>query len=513
MIPTATLHAIDWAVVGAYGLVVLTVGWLANRKQTTSASYLLGGRRIPWILLAASLLATSFSSISLLSLTGKGYFSGMQWMQLWVGELLAALVVALVFLPAYAKRPGGTAYELLERRFGRTSRLLASAAFHVLVLVRAGILLFLTAQALSVLTGMDDRWGILLAGAVAMAYSATGGLRAVVWTDTIQLVLIVVGVGGAFVLILSGMPDGLGGLARAQATHPDWLQFDLSPKSWPTLLTGAIPYGVILASIAGTNQQLVQRYMACSDLRAARRALWSAWAIGTAVAVLTMGLGVALLARYGAGLAPENDQILPTFILEHVPVGLAGVLVAAIFAAAMSSTDSAVHSMATATLVDFIEPRRPMTDAVRLRVARVLTVGYGILGVSAAFVAREGGKDVFDTLVKWMSLLAGPILALFLLALLSRRLSERAALTGVVVGYLTSLGLGTTWLDGTRLGVQALGLHPIWIAAIATAVSVLVALVCGRVVRALQPSMNSKPTTTAHDALRDAPDHDIGQTT
>ena len=498
MSPLASLHAIDWLIVAAYGVVVVAVGWIAQRRKATADSYLLGGRRIPWILLSASLLATSFSTISLLSLTGKGYFGGMQWIQLWVGELLAALVVALFFLPAYARRPTGTAYELLEHRFGRTSRLLASAAFHVFVLVRAGILLFLTAQALSVLTGLDDRWGIVLAGVVAMAYSATGGLRAVVWTDTIQLGLIVVGLGGAFILVLSGMPDGVAGLARAQASHPAWMNLDLSPNTWPSLLTGAIPYGVALAAIAGTNQQAVQRYMACKDLRAARRALWSSWAIGTAVAVLTIGLGVALLGRYGVGLAAENDQILPTFIVEHVPVGLAGILVAAIFAAAMSSTDSAMHSMATATLVDFIEPhrRQPLADASRLRLARALTIGYGVLGVLAAFIAREGGKDVFNTLVRWMALLGGPILALFLLALLVRPMSEAAALIGVGAGYIVSLSLGTSlWTDTAASGAAALGLSGIWTATIATVATLLVALIAVRIL----PPTKKKPDVIEAD--------------
>ena len=470
------LAVVDWAVVAAYGAVVVAVGWWAQRRERSASQFLLGGRRLPWFLLAASLLATSFSSISLLSLTGKGYFGGLQWLQLWVGELIAAVVVAWVFLPAYAKRPTGTAYELLEHRFGRASRLFGSAVFHILVLVRAGILLFLTAQALSVLTGLDDRVAIVLAGAVAMAYSTAGGLRAVVWTDTIQLALIVIGVGGAFVLIRSGTPDGWAGVARAQDAHPSWLSWDLSLSRFPTLLSGAIPYAVLLVAVAGTNQQMVQRYMACKDLRASRRAVALQWIIGTAVAALTISLGVALLSRFGPGLAAANDEVLPAFISKHVPAGLAGILVAAIFAAAMSSTDSAVHSMATATLVDFIEPcrREPLPDAARLQLARRLTLGYGVLAIGAAFVARQGGKDVFDTLVLWLSLLAGPILALFLMALFSRRLTQGAALAGVAVGTLVSIGLGTTLFSGDAgPGAKALGMHGIWTATIATASALL----------------------------------------
>ena len=194
----------------------------------------------------------------------------------------------------------------------------------------------------------------------------------------------------AFVLILSGMPDGLAGLARAQHTHPPLLQLGTSLNQWPTLLTGAIPYGVALAAIAGTNQQLVQRYMACKDLRTARRALWSAWAIGTAVAVLTLGLGVALLARYGTGLAEANDQILPTFIIAHVPVGLAGILLAAIFAAAMSSIDSSLNSSATLVREDiyrrYINPEP--SERQSMRVLHGSTLLWGILGTAMALVLR-----------------------------------------------------------------------------------------------------------------------------
>lgn len=470
----ATLEPLDWCIVGAYGVAVVLIATWAKRKQRGSEDYLMGGRALPWWLIGMSIIATAFSSISLLGWTGKGYSDGPRWFQLQAGELAAILIVCVLFLPYFARLNLTTAYEYLEKRFGPRARWLASALFHVTVLARAGLFLFLTARALAVFTDLEVETSILIVGLVAMVYSSTGGLGAVVWTDGLQLLLVLTGVIGSIVLILGDLPGGLGSvvdLASAPTRNPP-VDFSPALDQWPTFWTGLCAYGLLALSVAGTNQQAVQRYLACKDLRASRRAALLSWGLGAVIVLLTLGMGMALHLKYG-GRAIAADDVFSTFVRDDLPLGLAGIMVAAVFAASMSSIDSSIHSMATATLVDFVERLRkqPLGDQRRLRVARVLTLVYGVLAVGAAFYAMQQGRDVIDLLLTWLGFLAGPVLGLFLLGMLTRRVREPEALLGVVVGYallllgFTDLALSLKGEDGATMTLAAhLGVHGIWAA-------------------------------------------------
>ncbi len=470
----AALQPLDWIIVGAYGAAVVLIATLAKRKQKDSEDYLLGGRSLPWWLIGMSIIATAFSTISLLGWTGKGYNDGPRWFQLQAGELAAIAVVCVLFLPFFARLNLTTAYEYLEQRFGPRARWLASALFHVTVLARAGLFLFLTARALAVFTDIEVETSILIVGLAAMVYSSTGGLGAVVWTDGLQLLLVVVGVTASIVLILGDLPGGLGDvidLASAPERNPA-VNFDPSPAQWPTFWSGLLAYGLLALSVAGTNQQAVQRYLACKDLRASRRAALLSWALGALIVLLTLGMGMALYLKYG-GRPLASDDVFSTFVRDDLPTGLAGIMIAAVFAASMSSIDSSIHSMATATLVDFVERirREPLADARRLRVARVLTLVYGVLAVGAAFYAMRQGRDVIDLLLTWLGFLAGPILGLFLLGMLTRRVREWHALVGVVAGYglillvFTDKVLSVAGAAGAPTTVAGnLGVHGIWAA-------------------------------------------------
>ncbi len=284
-----------------------------------------------------------------------------------------------------------------------------------------------------------------------------------------QLLFVLVGVGSSVILILRELPGGLGDvihLATAPGRPPP-IDLDPSPGQWPTFWTGLFAYGLLALSVAGTNQQAVQRYLACRDLRASRRAALLSWALGAVIVLLTLGMGGALYVKYGGAAIPADD-VFSTFVHNDLPTGLAGIMVAAVFAASMSSIDSAIHAMATATLVDFVERIRktPLADANRLRLARLLTLIYGVLAVGAAFYAMAQGRDVIDLLLHWLGMLSGPVLGLFLLGMLTRRTSEGHALIGVALGYLAVLLLFTTKVLAGPSGTWAasLGVHGIWAA-------------------------------------------------
>jgi len=301
-LPLAALATLDWLIVAAYGLLVIGVAWWSKRRQKTSDDYLLGGGRLPWWLVGMSIIATAFSSISLVTWTGYAYYQGPALMPLQLGELAAILIVISVFLPFFARLDITTAYEFLGRRFGRGARWLASAVFHIAVLARGGLFLFLTAQVLAVFTGLNVPACILIVGAAAMLYSSIGGLGAVVWTDGVQMLLVVGGVGAALALVVGELPGGLGDV-WAVVTDPERpASYNLDPSlaAHPTLLSSILAYGVLALAVGGTNQQAVQRYLACEDLRASRRAALLSWAVGALVTALTFGLGLALFAQLGA---------------------------------------------------------------------------------------------------------------------------------------------------------------------------------------------------------------------
>lgn len=436
--PPAALAAADWWVLVAYAAAVVGLGLLAQRRQGGGEHFFLGGRDLPWTLVGASILATAFSASSLLGGPGEAWQHGLLWLQLQLGDLLAIVVVALLFIPFFRGLSLTTAYEYLERRFGPRTRTLAALLFQAQVLLRAGLLVYGPALALSTLTGIGLRECIVAVGVVATAYTLMGGITAVVWTDVLQLVVVLAGLGGCVAVVAGAMPGGLGG-ALASAQEAGRLAVVDPDAAWSSVrsLPGAvIGYGLLSLSVAGTNQQPVQRYLACRDVRDAQRAAFLGWGVGLLVTLLTLGLGALLFAFYlGPGALPEGlepDAIFPHFVATQLPAGLAGLLVAAIFAAAMSSLDSALNSLATSSVVDLharVDPRGA-DEHWRLSRARWHTLAWGALAIAAGlYVAGRGG--LLAMAVRYMGYFAGPMLGLFLLGFLAPRVGERAALAGL----------------------------------------------------------------------------------
>lgn len=438
------MHPLDALVLILYGSVVVGLGAWAQRRQSGTRDFFLGGRDLPWALVGASILATAFSAASLLGGPGEAQSHGLLWLQLQLGDLLAILVVIWLFVPALRGRDLTTAYEYLEHRFDGRVRLCASLLFQGQVLFRAGVLVYGPALALATLTGLDVSAAILLVGVVATTYTVLGGITAVVWTDVLQLVVVVAG------LLLCAFfvaRDLTGGIAEAfsVAAEAGRLRIVDPAQSWLSVrsLPGAvIGYGLLSLSVAGTNQQPVQRYLSCRSVSEARRAAFLGWGVGLLVTLLTLLVGILLFAYYTRfpssavdGLTP--DAIFPHFVGERLPPGVTGLILAAIFAAAMSSLDSALNSLATASVADvyarFVRPGAE--DRHYLRTARGFTVLWGVLGTAAGlYVAGQG--TLLALAVRWMGYFAGPMLGLFLLGLLVPRVRAGAALAGMAAAFV-----------------------------------------------------------------------------
>lgn len=476
------LDPLDWVVVALYGAVVVAIGAWANRRQKNTEDYFLGGRRMRWWAVGISLIATSFSSVALIGFTGYGFAKGMDYLQLQIGDLVAILLACAVFLPFFARLRLTTAYEYLERRFGVGARTVASALFIGQTLLRTGVLVLGPALALSAVTDLGLEVAIVLSGVAALLYSAAGGITAVVWTDMIQLAVVVVGVVICLGIVFGDVPGGASAVWDHAAAAGKLEVVSLEPSLGTVFsLWGALlAYGVLALGIAGTNQQAVQRYMSCTDLRSAKRAALLGWAIGFVAVALTLFLGVSLsawsaLAEGGAVLEGANDKVLPLFILHRLPAGLSGLLVAAIFAASMSSMDSAIHSMSTATLVDFVRRfrKRTLMPAAELRFARLLTAAFGVVSIGLALLAARGERGLVDTLITWLGYFAGPLLGLFALGVLTRRVGEAGALIGTSAG--AGLVVAAVLLDLPA----AWGFHPLWLAPVALLVTIGVGILAG----------------------------------
>jgi SSS family solute:Na+ symporter len=473
------LAALDGIVMAAYGAVVLGIGWWANRRQASTEDYFLGGRRLRWWAVGVSLIATSFSSVSLIGGTGFGYTVGMTWLQLQIGDLIAIVVVALVFLPRFSRMRLTTAYEYLEERFGVVARTTASALFLIQTLLRASILVYAPAVALATVLDWSVPGAILVCSAAAVVYSAFGGISAVVWTDLIQMAVILFAVVYAMTLVCNDVPGGFDtvvdearGLGRTRI-----VTVSASTNTPYNLLGACIPYAVLAISLFGTGQQAVQRFLSCRDETAARRAAITGWAVGTVALGATLFLGACLAIWASHHHRPLDvdgaDAVLPAFLRTRLPAGFAGLVLAAILASSMSSLDSAIHSMSTAVIVDFRRrfARRAPGAAAELRVARLTTVACGVLATIGALYAAQRGEALLNLLIGWLGYFAGPLLGLFLLGMLTRRVREAEAMAGVVAALAA-----VTWLVVFPPEGLFHDVHRLWLAPFSCAVTVGVAL-------------------------------------
>ncbi len=436
------MHGLGWGVVLLYAGAVFLIGWLTSRKQSGTDEFFRGGRRLPWWALGISIIATAFSAASLLGGPGEGYGHGFLWLQLQLGDLIGYLLVCIFFLPLFARLDLTTAYEWLEMRFDAKTRSLASIYFILFVVVRLGALLYGAALVVAEVSDLSLPVSICIVGVVAVIYTVAGGLAAVVWTDVLQWGVVMLGIGACLFVVQSEVDGGMSQIIATARAGGRWTLLDLSwnPQSIRALPTAILAYGMLAFAVAGTNQQSVQRYLACADVRASRRAAMLAWGAGFIGVGGTLLLGVFLYAFYQAtpghlAADVQPDRILPIFIANELPAALAGLLAAAIFAAAMSSCDSAMHSFSTCLVVDFYRRyfKRHADERHYLRVARLLVLLSGAIGIISAFYVAGKGQSLLSFLATYTSYFVGPVLGLFLLGMWSPRANGHGAFWGACV--------------------------------------------------------------------------------
>ncbi|MFQ5600409.1 MAG: sodium:solute symporter [Candidatus Krumholzibacteriia bacterium] len=454
------MNGLDWAIVLLYAVLIIGIGTLSSRRQTGTDEYFRGSRRLPWWAIGISIIATAFSAASLLGGPGEGYGHGFLWIQLQLGDLLGYLLVCAIFIPVFVRLNLTTAYEYLESRFDAKTRSLGALCFALFVVVRLGALLYGAALVFSETAGVALSVAILAVGVVSILYTFAGGIAAVIWTDVLQFFMILIGVSVCLLVVAANVDGGLLAISetarqagRLRAFDPAW-----NPGSIRTLPTALIAYGILAFAVAGTNQQSVQRYVSCPDARSAQKAAMLAWLTGLIGVAAALCLGVFLFGFYQShpGRLPEDvrpDTILPIFIANELPAGVAGLLVAAVFAAAMSSIDSALHSLSTSGVVDFYRRylRRGASEHHYLRVARHLVLFWGMVGIAMAFYVARTGESLLPFLVEYTSYFIGPVLGLFVLGVLVGRANGNGAFWGAlasVAALILTLRLGPWAIPG-----------------------------------------------------------------
>jgi len=448
------MHAADWVVLALYIGVIVALGVWANRRQTDTEAYFLGNRNMRWWAAGLSIIATSFSAASILGVPGYAYATDMWYLQYQLGDIAAAVIVALLFIPFFHRVRGlTTAYEYLEARFDLKTRLLGSTLFSMTVLLRAGTLLFGAALLFSAvvptnlipgLNGVEE--AVVIFGLIAIVYTVLGGISAVIWTDVIQFAIMSLGIIAAMAVVVLGTPGGWdAAFAEASAAGKlDVLKLE-QPLGGRGFVTAIFGYGLLALSLFGTNQQPVQRYMTVKEPVEAQRALLLGVGAGAIGVLLSLLLGVFLFIFYEhfPALLPADltpDQIMPHFVNTEVPPVITGLLVAAVFAAAMSSLDSALNSLSAALTVDFLTRfRKSVTESQRLAFAKVVVVTAGLLGIGIGIYSARTQAPLIDLILSFMGYFAGGLLGLFLLGMLTRRATGHGAFAGAIVGTLVVL--------------------------------------------------------------------------
>ena len=454
--------AIDYAVLAAYLIGITIFGSRFRRSHHSVQDYFLGGRDTSWIVISVSIVATETSTLTLIGVPALAYTvypraeqgGNFTYLQVVAGYIVARFVISLLFIPAYFQGEMLTAYALLDRRFGARARHVAASLFLVMRALAEGVRVFAASLVLAAVLGASLPglphlwlWSIVIVGVLTLVYTYEGGIAAVIWTDLVQLVIYVGGSLLAAYMLVHAMPGGWTAIVD-DARAAGKLQF--ISWSWDvtvpfTFWAGLVGGCFLTMASHGTDQLLVQRLLTCRNQRESQLALILSGFVVFAQFVLFLGIGMMLHAYYaGHPLPPmaSNDEIFPAFIVRSLPHGVAGLVIAAIFAAAMSNLSGSLNSLASTTVLDFYQPLtgRRLDDAGLLGLSRWLTAAWGLVLIAIAVLARDWGS-VFTAGLTIASIVYGPMLGAFLLGVLTPRATERGVIAGIGVSLAVMIAV------------------------------------------------------------------------
>jgi SSS family transporter len=478
------MRALDLTILVAYLIGTVLFGAWFSRSQKNVKDYFVSGHHVPWWAIMGSIVATETSTVTFISVPGFAYDRNFTFMQLVIGYMIGRIIVTILFVPSYFRGELLTVYQLLGQRFGDAVRRLASLLFLITRSLADGFRLFATGLVLAALLlampGMEEaarswfptlepRFAILIVSVLVMGlatilYTYLGGMAAVIWTDVIQLVIYLAGAGIAAWILLDRIPGGWSEVVQVgnAAGKFAWFDFTIGLTKSYTFWSGVIGGAFLTTATHGTDQLMVQRYLCSSSTRQARVALLTSGAVIFAQFLLFLLIGVMLYVYYTGHAMGEianftlngrlqTDRIFPHFIVTHLPAGVVGLVIAAIFAAAMSTLSSSLNSSSATAVGDFYLPMTGgrKSDKHYLNVSRMLTAIWGIVQISVALVAINFSSRVVDEVLGIASFTNGVILGVFLLGTFTKRVRQAAAFVGIVAGAALMLWVklrtGVSW--------------------------------------------------------------------
>ncbi|RPI01236.1 MAG: sodium:solute symporter [Calditrichaeota bacterium] len=462
----------DMVILLFYLVATAGAGILFRGRQQSSRDYFLGDRSLPWLAVCLSIVATETSTLTFISIPGLAYQSNMNFLQVALGYICGRIIVSFLLLPAYYRRTLNTSYELMRIKYGNRMHTLTSVLFLITRLLADGVRLYATAIPLALMTGWSMGIAIVIIAAATMIYTVLGGIRSVVWMDVLQSGIYMIGALTAAAVILSRISGGADlGFAAAGAAgkfsiftlgaEGSWRQFFSTSYTLPAGLIG----GALLSMAShGTDQIIVQRLLACRSLYAGQKALVTSGFLVLVQFAVFLFLGVLLYLFY-QGIDMPSDHVFPRFILEEMPAGLKGIIIAAIFAAAMSTLSSSLNALASSSLFDLIKTRIRLTIRQELLTSRMITLFWGIVLTGSALLLHHQDNPVVELGLSIASYTYGGVLGVFLMSVGKKAPGESNALISLwcaLAAMIWFIGGGVEIQIMLGLPLAAIGLWIGW---------------------------------------------------
>ena len=465
-------RSIDYVIIVAYLIGIAIFGIVKGGKQKTSKDYFQSSDSVQWWAVCFSIVAAETSTLTFISIPGLAYLTNLNFLQVTIGYLLGRIIIGTVLLPSYFKGDLETAYQFLENRFGGKTRSFASIVFIFTRMAADGVRLFATAIPLKLMLDISYPVAIIIIAIIALTYTYVGGVKGVIWVDVIQMGIYL---GGAIValgfLVFQFLPDGFNSIVVASQATGKMEIFNWGFEngiadffSKPYTVLGGILGGAFLSMAShGTDQLIVQRLLTTKSLKAGKKAI-----IGSGVLVifqfaLFLLVGLGLYAFYGTYNLSElgitkSDEIFPIFIIQKLPVGVSGIIVAGLFAAALSTLAGSISALSSSTMLDLYKPFTGINDEVKeLKISRYFTVMWAVLLIGSAFFFMSSSQTVVELALSIASFTYGGLLGTFLLGLVNKKATQEDALAGFTAGIfimITVIALElVAWTWFTLLGV------------------------------------------------------------
>ena len=442
------LNWLDYAVIAVYLLAIVSFGSWFARFQKSTRDYFLTSHSVPWWAICFTIVATETSTLSFIGAPAGAYVGDMTFLQIAIGYIVGRLLVSVLFIPSYFRGELFTSYELLQRRFGAPVKNVAAVIFLVTRTFADGIRLYATALVIAVVTQVPVTGTVLILGVAMIIYTVRGGVSAVIWTDVVQMFIYVGGALIVFFGLLELIPGGWTEVTAVGADHFRIFDFSWNLSTVYTFWAGLLGGIALTLATHGTDQFLVQRLLSARSAKEASTGLVLSGLIVFVQFALFLVIGVMLFVYYQSTPLPRPlermDEVLPLFVVTSLPHGIAGFIVAAIVAAALSPS---INSMAATTVNDFyVKYVKPDADERTLMiVSRRATIFWGIAQIAVAVGAQYVTRSVLDAGLAVLSLAAGPVLGAFLVGVLTRRIGTRSMLVGMATGVTV---LAWIWVTG-----------------------------------------------------------------